>query len=485
MKKLMIIFIGAGMTLVSCKTHLDSLAANTGDDVYYNPGKDRKANVAPQPVQYDPQQQQQGYNSNYAKKGATAADQNNPYYKDPNFNYDDYYDNAYAARVKRFQQPIYGTSYYDSYYTNSYFYNQNPSMYGNSIYNSYNVSSSYGYGSSNYYPGQGYGSGYGGYYSPSAAFNNYAYNPYYSGYSGYGGYGNSMSMGMGYGMGCGSSMSMGMGYGSPYGGMGYNPYGMMGYGSPYGMGYGSGMGYGGYNSYNSPMYSSGYYNSYDYNSGTYHYGPRGTHSGGNSATNSPMPAPHHMEVKNPGDLNSITNAGVSPSSSQRFSQVVIPKENYAMMVEAKNPPAVNTSHFQPNGNTGSGQNQGQSNPVRYNPFYNSGGSNGGNTNYSGGNGTSVQPINNGYVTPRGNGNTYNVQEGTPVSEPKPHKWFSNSNWGGDNNGGTYNNNNANGATAPSMNHNFGGGNSGGSWGGGGSSGGSSGGGGGGVSRPRR
>ncbi len=431
MKKLMIIFIGAGMTLVSCKTHIDGLASNASDDVYYNPAKERKANVPPPAQQYESQQSQQ-YNPNQGKIAATEADKNNPYYKDPNFNYDDYYDNAYAARVKRFQQPLYGTSYYDSYYTNSYFYNYNPSSYGTSIYSSYNM-------------GSPYGSGYGGYYSPATTYNNPYYNPYYNGY--------------------GSSMSYGMGYGN---GMGYNPYGT-GYGyNPYGMnGYGMGNGY-----YNSPMYSTGYFNSYDYNSGTYHYGPRGTHTGGNSTTTSPMPQPHRFGVANTGVEGPPSSA---PFNQERFNQVSIPKENYVKIVEAKNP-VTNNPQYQ---SIGSGNiiQAGEGRPTNVNegrPVYNNGGTKGGmfNSNNNSYNDTEGNTQGN-YSAPRTIKNQNTVE---PQADPKPHKWFSGNSLGGDNGS---NDNNTPSYSRPSGSGSFGGGSSG----GGGNSGGSSGGGG--VSRPRK
>ena len=188
MKKLSILFIGClCLTLISCKTRFDNISGSS-DDVYYDPAKDPKT-VSTKPSnnnnqnqqqyqnnngqqQYQVQNaryqsnQQQGYNPNAGKIAATHADSMNPNYKDPNFNYDDYYDNAYAARVNRFQNPIYGTGYYDSYYTNQYTYTGNPNSYGNSIYNNYpsNMYNSYnnygmgGYGMSGYNP---YGMGYG------------------------------------------------------------------------------------------------------------------------------------------------------------------------------------------------------------------------------------------------------------------------------------------------------------------------------------
>ncbi|HXB41490.1 MAG TPA: hypothetical protein VNZ49_13195 [Bacteroidia bacterium] len=461
MKKLLIIFTSVTLALVSCKNQTDGLASsNNADDVYYNPAKDRKPNVPSQPEQYVAQNQQQ-YDPNAGKIAATAADKNNPYYKDPNFNYDDYYDNAYAARIRRFNNPLYGTGYYDSYNTNSYFYNGNPSMYGNSIYNSYNM----GYGSSMY------GNGGYGYYSPSNSFWNSYYNPYYNGF------GNSMGYGMGYGSGL--SIGYGMGYGSGMG-YGYNPYSMcnMGYGyggynpymygmgySPYGYSpYGYGMGYG----YASPMNYGGYYNSYDFNSNSYsHNGPRGTHSGGNSTTTSPMPAPHHMMINQPSVQGPPSS---SPYNTERFNQVSIPKENYTKIVEAKNP--VNNPMYAP---VNTQQNGGGGRPI-----YNNGGTTNGGYNTGG---YTNQGGTYNYNTPRGNGTTQPTNTG---GETRPHKWFSTGGTTGDNTNGGYNNNNGGYNNTPATGKWGGGfgGSSGGGY-GGGSSGGSTGGGGGGISRPHR
>ncbi|MDP4266914.1 MAG: hypothetical protein Q8880_05725 [Bacteroidota bacterium] len=51
--------------------------------------------------------------------------------------YDDYYDYAYTARLKRFYHPSY-FGYYDSYYTDLYWYTYDPFFWGTSIYLGYN-----------------------------------------------------------------------------------------------------------------------------------------------------------------------------------------------------------------------------------------------------------------------------------------------------------------------------------------------------------
>ena len=73
------------------------------------------------------------YNDSIAavQKAQKEKDDANPYYKDREFKYDDYYDYEYATRVRRFNNRIDGLSYYDNYYTNSYWYNPNPYNYLN------------------------------------------------------------------------------------------------------------------------------------------------------------------------------------------------------------------------------------------------------------------------------------------------------------------------------------------------------------------
>lgn len=388
MKKVIIIFAGVALALVGCKTQTDGLASAGVDDVYYNPARDRKPNVVPQPEQFTAK----AADPNAGKIAATPADENNPYYKDPNFNYDDYYDNAYAARIRRFNNPIYGTGYYDTYNTNAYFYNGNPGCYGTSIYSSYNM----GYGGGNY--GNGWG-----YYSPSNSFWNAYYNPYYNGF--------------GYGNGWNNGWSMGYGY-NPYNynayGYGYNPYGYGNY-SPYGYNpYGYGMGYG----YN-PMT---YYNPYDYNSNSYsNYGPRGTHSGGNSTTTSPMPKPHHLDVSKP----MIEDAGGNaPYALERFNHVSLPKDHFSKVQAVKS--TVNPSPA-------------ISKPADGRPVYNNNGQGAGystgNTPANGDGVSGGRPVynNSGYTQPSNSGN----------SDSRPRKWTLS---GGDNSGGAGGSSNSGGST---------------------------------------
>ena len=161
---------------------------------------------------------------------------NNNYYDQP-FDYNDYYDNEYYVRLRRFHNNIGGYGYYDSYYTNSYWYTGNLYNYGSSIYMGYN------------------------FWGP--IYTTFAYSPgfFWSSNLGWGSWNNG-----GWGGGCG-------GY------YGYNPY-MGGYGNVYNQGH--------WNVYNHHGHFNNFDNNYfnNYNN-SYHYGPRSTTSSNGSNTIQP------------------------------------------------------------------------------------------------------------------------------------------------------------------------------------------------------
>ncbi len=244
MKKVILIAGIASLVLGACST---SKLATTNDDVYANPAEEKRENerLAAEKKKAKEEADRKKAEEVAAQKAKDDAD---PKYKSPDYNKDDYYDYEYAARLKRFGGYNGGIGYYDNWYTNSYYYNNNPNMYGVSIYSSYNYwgNSNYSYGG--YHPYNNYSSGYmNGYYN---GYNNGYMNGMY-GYNPYGGYGY-----------------------NPYGGYGYNPYG--GY-NPYAYG-----GYG-YNPYYGYGNGWGYFNQFDVNSGYKKatYGPRGSADGGN------------------------------------------------------------------------------------------------------------------------------------------------------------------------------------------------------------
>ena len=259
------------------------------DDVYANPSAERKEDArlaAIQKAKEDAYKQRYNDSLQQARLAQKALDDANPNYKDREFKYDDYYDYEYATRVKRFDNSINGLSYYDNYYTNSYWYNHNPYNYGVSVYNGYswwgNSYNNYSYNpSANFYYNNGWGcnNGYG--------YN--GYNPYMSGYAS--GYNNGYNNGY-YGMPYGYGNSFGFGFG-------YNS----GYGNPYG--------YNGYNGWNN------YYSSYS-------YGPRSSHGGGNGRQSS-NPG---MKSTDDSYYNRYTNAVVEQQEkTEKFAPISRPKSN--------------------------------------------------------------------------------------------------------------------------------------------------------------
>ena len=288
-----VLFVGILVgVLTSCKS-LSKINTSDNDDVYLDPKRDRKeffkaeASKVVEPVAASPIKQD-------------SVD-NNPYYKSKDFSYDDYYDNQYASRLKRFHEPMYGVGYYDSYYTNSYFYNNNPYQYGVSIYNGYS------------------------FWGPS--YNNYMYVPNYS-------WGNNYGFGSPYGYNayCANNWAWGgnsFGYNnfnnnywnSPYYG---NNFG--GWGNPY---YGNNFGGWG-NTYNNNFGNNnffGYNNPYDYNSNTYN-GPRVSHSGGNSKqVINPGMNSNGKLMSQPVVDNSNPKTAIAPTDIKRFNVVEAPKQN--------------------------------------------------------------------------------------------------------------------------------------------------------------
>jgi hypothetical protein len=213
------------------------------DDVYANPAEEKRAREQAR-IALEKQAAEEKARQEQESSAKREQEAKNPYYKEPDYSSEDYYDYEYSARINRFYRPLYGAGYYDPFYTNNYTYNQNPALWGTSI-----------------YTGVGWG-------MPSTMF---------AGYS----MGISTGWGYGYNRGCWTCYP---GYGfydpfwspSPYGMAFYDPWAMY-----YPMGYG-GFYNGYYTGYNQG-YVAGYYNRLDANSnyGRVNLGPRGG-SGSNS-----------------------------------------------------------------------------------------------------------------------------------------------------------------------------------------------------------
>lgn len=319
MKHFVLISAIALVLLSSCATNK---MATYSDDVYANPAIERAedAKIASiQKAKEDAYRKRYNDSINNISLAQKAKDDANPYYKDREFKYDDYYDYEYATRVKRFDNSISGLGYYDNYYTNSYWYNKNPYNYGVSVYNGYswwgNSYNNYSYNPSvNFYNNNGWGC------NSNYGYN--GYNPYMSGYS------------------SGFSFGYNNGYNNGYYGMPYGNY--FGYGNGYNNGFGNSYGYNpyGYNGWNNGYGNNGwgYYNGYDHNS-SYTYGPRSSHAGGNDRQSS-----------NPGMRTT------EDSYYNRYKNAVVEKQEKAVKFEPISPPKSNSSN-------------GNSNPIRNNNGY--------------------------------------------------------------------------------------------------------------------
>ncbi|MCA6363685.1 MAG: hypothetical protein IM638_11665 [Bacteroidetes bacterium] len=269
MKKLTILSLSgiALFALGSCGSMKMSKSAPERDDVYYSlkdAKADRKA-AAKAKEEEEQRLREEAEARELAEAQRVARSKPGSDYYDQPFEYDDYYDYEYAARLRRFGPgAVGGYGYYDPFYTNSYFYTGNPYNYGTSIYNGYS------------------------FWGPQ--YQMYNYNPSSFWY---------WNQGWGWGIGSG------LNYVSPvymYPGMGYtpgwgNPYWNNPWGPTYGVGWGAGWGswydpwqtWGYYNpnwngfcpnymtGMNGQFYDNLYFNSFDENSG--YYGPRRTTSG--------------------------------------------------------------------------------------------------------------------------------------------------------------------------------------------------------------
>ncbi|MDR1006831.1 MAG: hypothetical protein LBL74_08240 [Bacteroidales bacterium] len=156
----------------------------TYDDVYTS-GAER----AKREVSVTPRKEVQPYNNpayaqttevytdTVAVDSTQAVTQSSDY---SSYDEDDYYDYAYAARIRRFHRPFLVYDYYDDYYTNLYWYTYNPLYWGISIYLGYNW----------WYPSYYYSWGYnpyywGGYYHPYYGYHHHHYHNHHWGHNHY------------------------------------------------------------------------------------------------------------------------------------------------------------------------------------------------------------------------------------------------------------------------------------------------------------
>lgn len=165
------------------------------DDVYYS----SQTQVADNQINNDGYSEVDVYEGEYEPE---YADQEQEEYEYPDYfhDFDAYYNYLFSARLRRFHRPYYSYGYYNNYFTNMYWYELNPYMWGTSIYlnSSWMMPYEYGGWSGNFYAGLsmgfgGYGMGWPYYnYGWPYGFNYHNYYGigfnHYASYHGYGYY---------------------------------------------------------------------------------------------------------------------------------------------------------------------------------------------------------------------------------------------------------------------------------------------------------
>jgi hypothetical protein len=122
---------------ISCSSPT-SLQTSEYDDVYYSK-KDKTIITDNTVAAAEPASQTQeavadessAANPEYSQQNSGSNNAGTDYYSPGYYDEDDYY---YASRIRRFNAPYRGLSYYDFAYTDYYWYNRNPLYYGRSIY---------------------------------------------------------------------------------------------------------------------------------------------------------------------------------------------------------------------------------------------------------------------------------------------------------------------------------------------------------------
>ena len=115
--------------LSSCVVIVDSTNANFQDELYYS-SEEYALEDAKDEVAY-----QQYLKENEVEEESIVHEEE---LYEEQFDYEDCYDYYYTSRLRRFHSPHLGFGYYNNYYTNSFWYSNNPYNLGVSIYYGYN-----------------------------------------------------------------------------------------------------------------------------------------------------------------------------------------------------------------------------------------------------------------------------------------------------------------------------------------------------------
>ena len=125
MKPIQLLFLSLLFIFSSCIT-IETTSSGFKDEIYYT--ADQYSQVAEKE-----EQEQQSFEEDQVQD----SDDNEENYYDE-YSSDDYYDYGYSVRLRRFHGPTFGFSYYNNYYTNSFWYSGYPAHCGVSIYYGYN-----------------------------------------------------------------------------------------------------------------------------------------------------------------------------------------------------------------------------------------------------------------------------------------------------------------------------------------------------------
>jgi hypothetical protein len=128
MKALYIFIFSTVIFFSSCIT-IETTSNGFKDEIYYS--AEKYSQIAQQE-----EQELSDFKDQNLERSVSETENEDSYIDE--YSSDDYYDYGYSARLRRFHGPSFGFGYYNNYYTNSFWYSNNPYHCGVSIYYGYN-----------------------------------------------------------------------------------------------------------------------------------------------------------------------------------------------------------------------------------------------------------------------------------------------------------------------------------------------------------
>ena len=126
MKQYYLITVLTAFLLSSCVVVVDSTSSHFQDELYYSANEYAEEDA----------KDEAAYQAFLQENNEEVLHDEELYEEE--FDYDDCYDYYYTTRLRRFHGPHFGFSYYNNYFTNSFWYSNNPYNCGVSIYYGYN-----------------------------------------------------------------------------------------------------------------------------------------------------------------------------------------------------------------------------------------------------------------------------------------------------------------------------------------------------------